>query len=66
MKTITPTIERLLTQQEAADLCGWHLHQIIRARQAGELRSIKRGRSVRIRPSDLASWLDSHTVGGDA
>jgi excisionase family DNA binding protein len=63
---ISSIIERLLTQQEAADLCGIHLHTIIRARQAGELRFVQRDRLIRIRPSDLQSWLDSHTVGGDA
>ena len=62
----TQVLEQLLTQPEAAAICGVHLHTIIRARRAGELRSIKRGRSVRIRPSDLAAWLDAHTVGGEA
>jgi excisionase family DNA binding protein len=65
MRAKTIVLEQLLTQQQAADLCGMHLHSIIRARQAGELRSIVRGRMVRIRPSDLQAWLDSHAQGGD-
>ena len=63
----THPIEQLLTQDEAAALVGVHLSTIIRARQAGELRwSNPCGRLVRIRPSDLLRWLDSHTVGGDS
>jgi excisionase family DNA binding protein len=61
----TQVLEQLLTQPEAAAICGVHLQTIIRARRAGELRWIKRGRSVRIRPSDLAAWLEAQTVGGD-
>lgn len=62
----TKPIERLLKQQEAADLFKVHVCTLIRARRAGELRVIERGRLIRYRPSDLQSWLDSHTVGGDA
>jgi excisionase family DNA binding protein len=62
--TTTPKVEQLLTQPEAAEACGLHLHTIIRARQAGELRYIQIGRAVRIRELDLQAWLDSHTVGG--
>lgn len=58
-------LERLLTQPQAAELCNVHLHTILRARQRGELRSIVRGRLVRIRPSDLEAWLDSYAQGGD-
>jgi len=62
----TTTLERLLTQQETADLCGVHLHTIIRARRAGELRYVQIGRAVRIRELDVQSWLDSLAVGGEA
>ena len=65
MRARAVQLEQLLTQQQAADLCGIHLHTIIRARRSGELRSIVRGRMVRIRPSDLQAWLDSHAEGGD-
>lgn len=60
----TATLERLLTQPEAAEVCGVHICTLIRARRAGELRAIQRGRLVRYRPSDLNAWLDSHAVGG--
>jgi excisionase family DNA binding protein len=66
MAQTIPTVERLLTQPEAAERCGVHLHTIIRARRAGELRYVQIGRAVRIRELDLAAWLNSHTVGGDS
>lgn len=66
MKRPVPISERLLTQQQAAELCGLHLHTIIRARRAGELRYVQIGRAVRIRELDLQDWLSRHTVGGDA
>lgn len=61
----TVELERLLTQQEAASICGVHVCTLIRARRAGELRVVKRGRLVRYRPTDLAAWADSWAVGGD-
>lgn len=61
----TVELEALLTQPEAANIAGCHVATLIRARRAGELRVVKRGRLVRYRPSDLAQWIDSWAVGGD-
>jgi excisionase family DNA binding protein len=52
------TAEQLLTQDEAASLCGVHIATLIRARRAGELTAVKFGRAVRYRPSDLARWTE--------
>lgn len=60
-----PKFEQLFTQPEAADIARCHLHTIIRARRAGELRYVQFGRAVRIRSGDLQAWIDAHTEGGD-
>lgn len=59
-----PSIEPLIQQHEAAAQTGRHVSALIRARKAGELQAVKFGRSVYYRPSELARWFDSHTVGG--
>lgn len=61
MNTV-PRAARLLTQPEAAALCGLHVCTLIRARQKGELRAVKFGRAVRYRESDLALWAQSNLV----
>jgi hypothetical protein len=53
----TVELERLLSKQEAAELCGVAVCPLIRARHAGELRVIKRGRLIRYRASGTgAGW----------
>ena len=55
MPNTVPIFERLLTQDQAAELCDLHLHTIIRTRRAGELQDAQIGRAVRIRELDFES-----------
>lgn len=60
------TDDPVYNRQEAAAYSGVHVVTLDRARKAGELRAIVRGRIIRHRRSHLDAWLGSHTVGGDA
>ena len=60
MTTKTPTkstdLERLLTVREVAELEATSTKTIRRRIAAGELRAIRYGRSLRIRPQDLWAY----------
>lgn len=63
----THTVEDpVLSRSEAAAYCGVHVATLDRARKAGEVRAIWRGRSIKHRQSHLDAWLSSHEVGGEA
>lgn len=55
-----PTVERLYSQEQIADMFGLHVCTIIRARRAGELRAVKFGRAVRLRESDVLAWIQAN------
>jgi len=64
--TTAPANDRLLTlaqvgeQLQISRVTCWRLHA-----ERG-LRVVKIGRAVRVRPADLAAWLDKNASGGDA
>jgi excisionase family DNA binding protein len=55
----TADLERLLTVQEVADLEVTSTKTIRRRIAAGELRALKAGRQLRIRPQDLRVYRHS-------
>jgi excisionase family DNA binding protein len=55
----TADLERLLTVQEVADLEVTSTKTIRRRIAAGELRALKAGRQLRIRPQDLRAYRHS-------
>lgn len=55
----SPALEPLYDQDHIARMFNLHVHTIIRARRAGELRAYKIGRAVRLAESDVASWLEA-------
>lgn len=65
MKTHTDD-DPVFTRHESAAYSGVHVVTLDRARKAGELRAIVRGRIIRHRRSHLDAWLSSHEVGGHA
>ena len=57
--TKTADLERLLTVQEVADLEAVSTKTIRRRIAAGELRALKAGGQLRIRPKDLQAYRHS-------
>jgi len=52
---------RILTVRDCAELLGISNQAVYRAIQRGDLRTIRLGRSVRIRQSDLSAFLSAET-----
>ena len=55
----TTDLERLLTVREVADLEATSTKTIRRRIASGELRALKAGRQLRIRPKDLQAYRHS-------
>ncbi len=53
-----PILERLLTYREAGKLLGVTERTVWTLVDQGELRNVRFGRSVRIDPADLRSFID--------
>jgi len=53
----TPAVERLLGLAEVAALCGVSLVSVRRAVWRGELRAVRLGRRVLVRPLDLNEFV---------
>lgn len=60
--TTTADLERLLTIQEVAELEATSTKTIRRRIAAGELRALKAGRQLRIRPKDLQAYRHSNML----
>ena len=58
--------ERLLTLREVQELANLSKVTLWRAARRGDLRTIRVGRTVRIRPSDYREFLERHTCAGAA
>lgn len=56
---------RLLTVQQAADLCACHPQTLRRAIKAGELTSRRIGRGVRVPEDELAAWVARMSADGE-
>ena len=59
---MSDTTEPLLTINEVADATRMSVRTMRRAAQRGDLRAVRFGRSVRVRTSDLADFIDRHIV----
>ena len=57
------TIERLLTYRETANLLGVSERTVWTLVQDGLLHAVKVGRSVRVAPADLRSFIERSRVG---
>jgi excisionase family DNA binding protein len=55
-------MERMLTEQDVAELLGITVRAIRRLRSERRIRYVKAGRSVRFRPADVDAYLDRQTV----
>ncbi len=57
-RTPVPVVERLLTYSEAADLLSVTARTVWKLVDCGELPAVRFGRSVRIDPADLRSFIE--------
>jgi excisionase family DNA binding protein len=57
---------RLLRADEVVDLTGWSRAKVYAMAQAGEIPSLRVGRSVRIPLGALERWIEENTSGGSA
>lgn len=57
-------MEKLLTNQELADLMGWSIHAVHQRRYRGDSLpvSVKVGNTIRYRPRDVEAWLTEHRM----
>jgi len=60
----TPSGERLLTREEAADVLGISVRKLDELRAEGGLQAIEIGRSVRYHPDTLDRFMRRRTGGG--
>ena len=57
-----PSLERLLSIQDVANLLGVVTKTIYRSIKAGKLPVVRVGRLIRIRPSDLAKFMTDNSA----
>jgi excisionase family DNA binding protein len=55
---------KLLRADEVVDLTGWSRAKVYAMAQAGEIPSLRVGRSVRIPLGALERWIEENTRGG--
>jgi excisionase family DNA binding protein len=55
---------RLLRADEVVDLTGWSRAKVYAMAHAGEIPSLRVGRSVRIPLAALERWIEENTTGG--
>jgi excisionase family DNA binding protein len=53
----TPNSNRLLTKQQVADILNIHVNTVDNLRRSGKLSSVKLGKVVRLRESDLEDLM---------
>ncbi len=51
-----------MTLDEAAKLLRFSKSKVYQERKAGRLRTVRFGRSVRVRPQDLAKYINAGTL----
>ena len=56
---------RLLRAEEVAEMTGWKKSKVYAMAAAGELPTIKSGRSVRVPYHAFVRWIQNNTVGGN-
>lgn len=54
---------RLLTLNEAADRLAVSISTVRRAVNAGELKTVRIGKIIRVRPADLDEYIRTHAAG---
>ena len=59
----TPVIEKLLKGSEVARLLNVSRSFAYLLLQSGDIPTVRLGRSVRVRPSDLVDFISQNTVG---
>jgi len=59
----TPVIEKLLKGSEVARLLNVSRSYAYLLLQSGDIPTVRLGRSVRVRPSDLVDFISQNTVG---
>ena len=64
MSNPAPTVERLLTYKQVGNLLGLTPRSIWTLVRRGDLPAVRFGRSVRIAPADLATFIATHRTGG--
>jgi len=58
-------IDSLLDVPAVAEHLGIHKTRVYGLIQSGKLRAVNLGvRRIRVKPADLAAFIDAHTVGG--
>ena len=57
-----PVDERLLCPREVAETTGLSYHAVLRAIHRGELRASRLCQRIRIRPADLAVWIEGNRI----
>lgn len=57
-----PDLERLLTVDDVAETTGLSTETVRRAIRAGELPAAKIRRRIRIRPVDVADWIERSRI----
>jgi hypothetical protein len=62
--TNTNTIERLLTEKEAAEVCRFTQRGMIDLRNAGKVPYLRLGRSIRYNAASLRAYLAKLEKGG--
>ena len=62
----TCTLERLLKPTEVADLLNISRSFAYQLLQTGAIPSVRLCRVRRVRPQDLADYIDANTTGGDS
>jgi ribonuclease D len=63
-QTHTSTLERLLTEKEAAEVCRFTPRGMIDLRNAGKVPYIRLGRSIRYNAASLRAYLARLEKGG--
>ena len=56
-RTVTRSLEKLLTTHDLAELLQLHVKTVERMARSGRLPSLRVCGRVRFKPSDIASWL---------
>jgi excisionase family DNA binding protein len=55
--------DRLLCPREIAERTGLSYHAVLRAIHRGELRAFRLCQRIRVRPVDLAAWIEQSRIG---
>jgi excisionase family DNA binding protein len=57
-------VSKLLRAEEVVSITGWSRAKVYAMAAAGELPSLRAGRSVRIPLAALERWIEQNTTGG--